>query len=121
MGLVLGNGMIVGAITSILLTTFVELLSPRRRRLEVELDMGALPQLDEFLGRLADGLGWDEASSNRLRFVGEEALSSLLGDEQDESPRRLIVLVRPGAGMVELEFMAVLAEENLEGPDRVHE
>ncbi len=116
-GLVLGNGMIVGAITSILLTTFVELAAPRRRRLEVQLDMGALPQLDEFLGRLADRLGWEESSSNRLRFVGEEALSSLLGDEQDESPRRLIVLARPGAGMVELEFMAVLAEENLE--DRI--
>ena len=116
-GLVLGNGMIVGAVTSVLLTTFVELAAPRRRRLEMELDMGALPQLDEFLGRMADGLSWDEGSSNRLRFVGEEALSSLLGDDEDESPRRLIVLARPGAGMVELEFMAVLAEENLE--DRI--
>lgn len=113
-GLVLGNGMIIGAITSILLTTFIEMVSPRRRRLEVELDMGALPQLDEFLSRMAAGLGWDESSTNRLRFVGEEALSSLLGDEQDESPRRLIVLARPGAGMVELEFLSVLAEENLE-------
>ena len=116
-GLALGNGMIVGAVTSILLTTFVELAAPRRRRLEVQLDMHALPRIDDFLGRLADGLGWDEASSNRLRFVGEEALSSLLGDEQDESPRRLIVLARPGAGVVELEFMAVLAEEKLE--DRI--
>ena len=116
-GLVLGNGMIVGAVSSVLLTTFVELAAPRRRRLEVELDMHALPRLDEFLGSIAEGLGWDEASSNRLRFVGEEALSSLLGDEQDESPRRLIVLARPGAGMIELEFMAVLAEENLE--DRI--
>ena len=116
-GLVLGNGMIVGAVTSVLLTTFVELAAPRRRRLEVELDIHALPRLDEFLGSIAEGLGWDEASSNRLRFVGEEALSSLLGDEQDESPRRLIVLARPGAGMIELEFMAVLAEENLE--DRI--
>lgn len=116
-GLVLGNGMIVGAVTSILLTTFIELAAPRRRRLEVQLDMHALPRIDDFLGKIAAGLGWDEASSNRLRFVGEEALSSLLGDEQDESPRRLIVLARPGAGMVELEFLAVLAEENLE--DRI--
>ncbi len=114
-GLALGNGMIVGAVTSILLTTFFELAAPRRRRLEVQLDMHALPRLDEFLGRIADGLEWDEASSNRLRFVGEEALSSLLGDDDEETPRRLIVLARPGAGMVELEFMAVLAEENLEG------
>ena len=116
-GLVLGNGMIVGAVTSILLTTFIELAAPRRRRLEVQLDIHALPRIDDFLGRIAEGLGWDEASSNRLRFVGEEALSSLLGDEQEESPRRLIVLARPGAGMVELEFLAVLEEENLE--DRI--
>ena len=116
-GLVLGNGMIVGAVTSILLTTFIELAAPRRRRLEVQLDIHALPRIDDFLGRIAAGLGWDEASSNRLRFVGEEALSSLLGDEQEESPRRLIVLARPGAGMVELEFLAVLEEENLE--DRI--
>ncbi len=116
-GLVLGNGMIVGAVTSILLTTFIELAAPRRRRLEVQLDIHALPRIDDFLGRIAAGLGWDEDSSNRLRFVGEEALSSLLGDEQEESPRRLIVLARPGAGMVELEFLAVLEEENLE--DRI--
>ena len=63
---------------------------------------------------MAAGLGWNESSANRLRLVGEEALSSLLGDEEDDSPRRLIVLARPGAGMVELEFLAVLAEENIE-------
>ena len=113
-GLVLGNGMIVGTITAILLTAFIELSAPRRRRLEVMLDMSALPQLDEFLERTASSLGWDESSSDRLRFVGEEALSSLLGDKEDEIPRRLIVLARSGAGMIELEFLAVLEEENLE-------
>ena len=117
-GVALGNGMIVGAVTSILLTMFIELAAPRRRRLEAHLDIDALPRIDEFLERLAEGLGWDEASTNRLRFVGEEALSSLLGDELDEAEsRRLIVLARPGAGMVELEFLSVLEEENLE--DRI--
>ena len=116
-GLVLGNGMIVGAVTSILLTMFVELSAPRRRRLEVQLDINALPRLNEFLDSLSEGIGWDETSSNRLRFVGEEALSSLLGEEHEEAPRRLIVLARPGASVVEREFMAVLAEENLE--DRI--
>ncbi len=113
-GLVLGNGLIIGAITALLLTAFIELVAPRRRRLEISLDISALPRLDEFLEKLAAGLGWNESSANRLRLVGEEALSSLLGDEEDDSPRRLIVLARPGAGMIELEFMAVLAEENIE-------
>ena len=116
-GTLLGNGMVIGSITAILLTMFVELLSPRRRRLEVELDMSALPQLNEFLDRVASNVGWDDASTNRLRFLGEEAITSLLGDTQDESPRRLIVLARPDANMIELEFLAVLEEENLE--DRI--
>ena len=113
-GLVLGNGLIVGAITAILLTTFIELVAPRRRRLEIALDISALPRLDEFLTQIATKLGWNDASANRLRLVGEEALSSLMGDEHEEGARRLIVLARPGTGMVELEFMAVLEEENIE-------
>lgn len=44
----------------------------------------------------------------------EEALSSLLGDEHEEDARRLIVVARHGAGMIELGFMAVLAEVNIE-------
>ncbi len=113
-GLVLGNGLIMGALTAILLTTFIELVAPRRRRLEISLDISALPQLDEFLAQMAAKLGWNEASANRLRLVGEEALSSLLGDEQEDAARRVIVLARPGTGMIELEFMAVLEEENIE-------
>ncbi|MCY4436322.1 MAG: hypothetical protein OXE05_03195 [Chloroflexi bacterium] len=113
-GLVLGNGLIVGAITALLLTTFIELVAPRRRRLEIALDISALPRLDEFLTQIAAKLGWNDASANRLRLVGEEALSSLLGDEHEEGARRLIVLARPGTGRVELEFMAVLEEENIE-------
>jgi hypothetical protein len=49
-----------------------------------------------------------------LRIVGEEALTSLLEVEDAEGPRRLSVLARPGAGLVELEFMAALPEENLQ-------
>ena len=113
-GLVLGNGLIVGAITALLLTTFIEVVAPRRRRLEISLDIGALPRLDEFLAQMAANLGWNEASANRLRLVGEEALSSLLGEEQEDAARRVIVLARPGTGMIELEFMAVLKEENIE-------
>ncbi len=113
-GLVLGNGLIAGAMVALLLTVFIELAAPRRKRLEISLDISALPQLDEFLVQMAANLGWNEGSVNRLRLVGEEALSSLLGEQLDDSSRRLIVLARPAASVIELEFMAVLAEENIE-------
>ena len=113
-GTLLGDGLTMGTLTAVLLTVFIEVSSPRRRRLELELNMNALPEIDEFLETLATGIGWDEASTSRLRFVGEESLSSLLEMNEDEAPRRLIVVARPGAGLVELEFLAVLAEENIQ-------
>ena len=113
-GTLLGDGMTVGTITAIALTSFSELSSPRRRRLEVDLEMSALPKIDAFLKALAERIGWDEAAANRLRIVGEEALASLLEVEDAEGSRRLTVLARPGAGLVELEFMAALPEENLQ-------
>ena len=113
-GTLLGDGLTMGTITAVLLTVFIEVSSPRRRRLELELHMNALPEIDEFLETLATSIGWDEASTSRLRFVGEESLSSLLKMNEDEAPRRLIVVARPGAGLVELEFLAVLADENIQ-------
>ena len=62
-------------------------------------------------------MGWEAAATGRLRSAGEETLASLLqsGEEYPEGERpRLIVAVRPGAGAVELEFLAVFDEENLE-------
>ena len=62
-------------------------------------------------------MGWDAAATGRLRSAGEETLSSLLqpGDEYaaGEAPR-LIVVARPEGGAVEMEFIAVFDEENLE-------
>ena len=113
-GTLLGDGMTVGTITAIALTSFSELSSPRRRRLEVDLEMSALPKIDAFLKSLAESIGWDEAAANRLRIAGEEALTSLLEVEDAEGPRHLTMLARPGARLVELEFLAALPEENLQ-------
>ena len=44
-GALLGNGMTIGTVTAIALTAFLELTSPRSRRLEVRLDIGDLPQI----------------------------------------------------------------------------
>ena len=112
----LGNGMTAGSIVALLLTLFVELTSARRRRLKTELDMASLPQIDEFLREFANKSGWDEAAAQRLALVGEETLTSLLSQDEDEdaAPRRLHIVARRDRTVAELEFLAASDEENIE-------
>ena len=116
-GALLDNGLLMGALVAIALSLFVELTSPRRKRVEVKLDPSALPAIDEFLSKVASGANWNDASRDRLRAAGEEALASLAGlrdgDGDGEAPR-LLVEARPGDRAVELEFLAAFDEENLE-------
>ena len=116
-GPLLGNGMTMGTVTAIALTAFLELTKPRRRRLDVRLDPSDLPRIDAFLREIAAGMGWDPAAAGRLRSAGEETLASLLQPRQasaaGQAPR-LILFARPEGGAVELEFLAVFEEENLE-------
>ena len=116
-GTMLGNGVMSGTIVAIALTLLIELTSARRRRLQVDLDFASLPEIDAFLRELATSIGWNESSTERLRSAGEETLSSLLisgEDSEGESTPRLIIVASPGDNVVELEFMAVFDEENLE-------
>ena len=116
-GILLDNGMTAGALAAILMTSYMELTSPRRRRLQVELDIAALPKIDEFLRELASRIDWNDASTERLRAVGEETLSSLLqldSDYEADNAPRLIIVARPAGGTVEMEFLAVFEEENIE-------
>ena len=117
LGGLLGSGVTIGAVVAIGMTLLLEALSTRRSRLEVKLDMASLPDIDEFLTRLATKLAWDEASTMRLRSAGEETLSSLMAQETDaeDSDRpRLVIVARPQGGMVELEFVATTRHENIE-------
>ena len=115
-GELLGNGITVGTATALALTAFLELTSSRRR-LEVRLDITDLPRIDAFLQEVAAEIGWDAAATERLRSAGEETLSSLLQPDDaypaGEAPR-LIIVARPEGGTVEMEFLAVFDEENLE-------
>lgn len=116
-GTLLGNGITIGAATAIALTAFLEFTSPRRRRLEVTLDISDLPEIDGFLQEVARKMGWDDTSTDRLRSAGEETLSSLLqpGNEPpDGKVPRLIVTARPEGRSVELEFVTAFEDENLE-------
>ena len=116
LGTLLGNGMTAGSIVALLLTLFVELTSARRRRLKTDLDMASLPRIDEFLREFASKSGWDEAAAQRLALVGEETLTNLLSqdDDEDTAPRRLHIVARRDRGVAELEFLAASDEENIE-------
>ncbi|WP_419923666.1 uracil-xanthine permease family protein [Candidatus Poriferisocius sp.] len=116
-GELLGSGVTIGAIAAIAMTLLVEALSMRRSRLEVTLDTASIPVIDDFLARLASKLGWNEASTLRLRSAGEETLASLLAQDDDAegSKRpRLNITARPQGTMVELEFVATTRQENIE-------
>ncbi len=116
-GSLLGNGMTAGGLAAIVLTLFMELTGPRRRRLRTELDISALPKIGEFLRAFAVGMGWDDTATRRLRLVGEETLTSLVNQDDDDaadSARRLLIVARRDGGAAELEFVATSDEENLE-------
>ena len=120
LAVLLGNGMTAGAIVAILMMVFIEMTGPRRRRLEVPLDVQALPRMEEFLRGFASKRGWEADSTERLVLVGEETLSNLMSEAEDgdelcgDQARRLIVIARPDGRGAELEFVSASGGENLE-------
>ena len=114
----LDNGVVIGATTAVVLTLFIEATRPvRQTRLEVDLSVSSLPEIDRFLCDIASRLGWNQTSTSRLRSAGEETLISLIhprGPSPGEKTPRFIVIARPSDSVVELEFLAVFDEENLE-------
>ena len=114
----LDNGVVLGAVTAVLLTLFIQFTSPvRQARLEVDLSVNSLPEIDDFLCRIASRMRWNDTSITRLRSAGEETLMSLIEPDataSEDGPARFIVIARPGDNLVELEFLSVFDEENLE-------
>ena len=118
----LGNGMTSGGLTALVLSVFVELSGPRRKRLVTTLGVNALPEISGFLERFAARAGWDGGMLQRVHLASEEALVSLMGEEGTEGAeggpdgpaRRLRLSVRSEHGAAELEFLAVSGEGNLE-------
>ena len=116
-GGILRNGVTAGGLAAILMTLFVELTQLRRSRVEVPFNISVLPWVREFLTAFAARNGWDAAMARRLDAVCEEALLTLLRDEEDdgEKPERLLRLVarREGNGAV-LEFVVASGEGNIQ-------
>jgi NCS2 family nucleobase:cation symporter-2/xanthine permease XanP len=119
MGRMLANGLTVGGLSILLLHLFLDVTGPRRHRIEVALRTENLPELDRFLRDFAARYKWSGRATDRLRAAAEEALLSLVRQEEDEDApaveeRRLRVVARNlrlGAG---LEFTAATHEGNLE-------
>ena len=123
-GGLLENGMTAGGMTAILLTLFVELTSPRRRRIQAPFEVASLPKIREFLQSFAARSGWGEAMAHRLDAAAEEAILTLLRPDEEEEElgearrtRRLLLTAHKEAGGAVLEFIAAPGEENLE--DRI--
>ena len=113
----LEDGMTSGGLTLLVLLLFMELTAPRRSRLAMGLDIVSLPQLDAFLRAVATRMRWNPAATERLCSAGEEALLSLVHQEEDEADREgrhLLVVARNDHGTAELDFIAALGEDNLE-------
>ncbi len=119
-GVAFGNSVVVGILAAVLMSMLLEITASRRRRFETELDMSALPDIQEFLRGLASKMRWSEESIAKLSSAGEETLSTMLelrDDYDAEKIPRLVVIARPGAHTMEVEFLAVFSEENIE--DRI--
>ena len=117
LGTLLGNGMTTGSVCVILLTLLMDSTSRRRKRLNVVMDISSLPTIDSFLQDFAASVGWNEASTNRLRSAGEETLSSLLSQDEgseEDAKKRLIVAARRTEAAIEMEFVVTAEGENLE-------
>lgn len=101
----LGNGMAAGTLAALLMTAFIELTGPRRRRLRVPLDGDAADRLDAFLGAVATHRRWGQSSEQRLQAAGAEALWALA--QRGDPGRELAVSARPRRRSFEVEFAAV--------------
>ena len=114
----LDNGVVMGAGAAILMTLLIEATSPTRQaRLEVDLSVASLPEIDKFLRGIGARIGWNNASTQRLRAAGEETLLSLVDPSRAEPHQgvpRFVIIARPSANLVGIEFLAVFDETNLE-------
>ena len=113
----IGNPIVVGGMTAIIMTIYTESSSLRAKKLRIDLSQSSLPAVDDFLCQFADRHSWTEEGKNRLRLVGEELMLSLINEENDtpvEQTRRLVATIRPVSGSAELEIV-VASDDAIQG------
>lgn len=117
-GGMLQNGMTAGGLTAILISLLVELTEPKRKRIELKLEVSELPKINGFLGEFASKCGWSTKMLHRLQAASEETLLILVDSNPGFSDQRKIRLeARKKDGHAMLEFMACPIESNLQ--DRI--
>lgn len=110
------NGMTAGGLVAILLNLALSATGYRRYRVETALDTSAVAEIRSFLADFASRSGWDAAMAGRLDAVGEEALLTLIQqDEAVDRKRRYLRLVafREESGAV-LEFVVAPRGGNIQ-------
>ena len=121
----LKSGITTGGLAAIVMILYLELTNPRRMRFKSQLNVDALPELNEFITRFARRRSWDSAMQERLTAVAEETLLTLApldlslgGDDEDEEKpkdeRQLVVLASSEGTTADLEFIGGGAGANLE-------
>ena len=111
------NGMVAGGFVAIVMTLFLDLIKPRRNRIEVTLDIMALENIHAFIAAFSSRSGWDRVMSDRLNAAAEETLLSLVRqDKTVENPeaRRLLLMARKQDDGAILEFVALTGSGNLQ-------
>ncbi|MCY4371779.1 MAG: hypothetical protein OXF41_20700 [bacterium] len=113
----LDTGMTVGALVAVLMTLSMELLGRRPVRMRGPLGTESLPGIYRMLRDLSARHGWDAKATERLCSAGEETLLCLLqpGNQYESAAApRLTVKARGAASSVDMEFLAVFVDENIE-------
>ena len=114
-GGLLNNGMTAGGLVAVMLTLFMELTEPRRRRIEVKFEASELPRLQAFLAGFTSRCGWGGGMADRLAAAAEETLLTLLEEgrgQEAASGRRVQLTAHREAGRAVLEFIVGPGEEN---------
>ena len=100
---------------------YLELTNPRRMRFQSQLDIDALPDLNEFVAKFAASRGWDTAMKDRLSAVAEETLLTLApldlsldAIQQPRDDRQLVVVASSDGPVADLEFIGGGSEANVE-------
>ena len=107
-----GNTVILGAVTAIVMTAVTEFRGLWPRKLHVDLSHAALVDIGAFLDRFATQNKWSESAQTRLNLAVEEAVLSLLGqsgDGESDEVRRLVASVHADGNAAEVEFGGLFA------------
>ena len=112
-----GNTVILGAVTAIVMTAVTEFRGLWPRKLHVDLSHAALADIGAFLERFATKNKWSESAQTRLNLAVEEAVLTLLeqgGDGEANLGRRLVASVHADGDAAEVELV-VYSREDIRG------